>query len=295
MGRNGPGYVQNHLGFSRLTPNGPFKTYEPGNCKLHSDTEQTSDMSSKHPKQNDFRKILEALSRHHDTRRVFDAFIRFTACAVAAQTREAEYLEEAKRWNRQELTIFAEAIGALVNEMEAKPFEDVIGGYYMEYALSARGRQWSGEFHTPKNICDLMAKLTLGDAALIPAEGPITVCEPACGAGALILSFAKACPPEVRHRLRVTAMDINHTACDIAFVNTTLWGIPTRIIHCDTLTMKCWAAWSNIHCLMPWLPIAMKITSPDVWEQGQPPSSAEVERLKAALGQRKRPPSLPEP
>ena len=244
-------------------------------------------MSSKHPKQTDFRKILETLSGRCDTRRVFDAFIRFTACAVAAQTREAEYLEEAKRWERQELTIFAEAIGALIDEMESKPFEDVIGGYYMECAISAKGQQWGGEFHTPKSICDLMAKLTRGDMATFPAEGPITVCDPACGAGAMILSFAEACPPEVRRRLRVTAMDINRTACDMTFVNTTLWGIPTRIIHCDTLTMQCWAAWSNIHYIMPWLPLAMRNQSPEAQQQGQPPTPAEMESIKAALGQRK--------
>ena len=31
-----------------------------------------------------------------DTRRIFDVFVRFAACAVAAQLREAEYLEEAQ-------------------------------------------------------------------------------------------------------------------------------------------------------------------------------------------------------
>jgi len=78
-------------------------------------------------------------------------------------------------------------------------------------------------------------------------EGPITVCEPACGAGAMILSLAQACPPEVRHRLRVTAIDISRTACDMTFVNTTLWGIPTRVIHGNSLSQEYWAAWSNIH------------------------------------------------
>ena len=82
-------------------------------------------------------------------------------------------------------------------------------------------------------------------------------------------------------------MDINRTACDMAFIYTTLWGIPARIIHCDTLTMQCWAAWSNIHYIMPWLPLAMRIKSPEAQQQGQPPTPAEMESIKAALGQRK--------
>jgi type I restriction-modification system DNA methylase subunit len=233
----------------------------------------------------DFRKILEGISHRHDTRQVFDAFARLSACVLAAETREAEYLEEAKRWERPDLDSFGKALGALVLEMESRPFEDLLGGYYMEFALSRKGQQWSGEFHTPKNVCDLMAGILFGDTELSPAEGPITVCEPACGAGAMILSLAQVCSPEIRRRLRVTAIDISRTACDMAFVNTTLWGIPTRIIHGNSLSMECFAAWSNIHYIMPWLPLALPIQTPEALEQGQSPKPAEVERIKTALGQ----------
>jgi type I restriction-modification system DNA methylase subunit len=233
----------------------------------------------------DFRKILERISHRHDTRRVFDAFTRFAACAIAALTREAEYLEEVKRWQKPELELFAEALGALVSEMETKPFEDVIGSYYMEFALSSKGQQWGGEYHTPKPICQMMAKMTLGDMESLPAEGPITVCEPACGAGAMILSVGEACSPEVRRRLRVTAIDINRTACDMAFINTTLWGIPTRIIHGNSLSNDFWAAWSNIHYIALWLPYALRPLTHEAREQGQPPKPVEEERIRVSLGQ----------
>jgi type I restriction-modification system DNA methylase subunit len=233
----------------------------------------------------DFRKILDRISHRHNTRQVFDAFIRFSACALAAQTREPEYLEEAKRWEKPDMDLFAEAFAALVGEMESRPFEDIIGGYYMEFAVSHKGQQWNGEFHTPKPICDLMARMTLGDMESLPNEGPITVCEPACGAGAMILSLAEACSPEIRRRLRVTAIDVSRTACDMTFINTTLWGIPTRVIHGNTLSMECWAAWSNIHYIVPWLPLALRIQTPEAMEQGQPLKPAEVERIKVALGQ----------
>ena len=232
----------------------------------------------------DFRKILERLSHRHDTRRIFDAFVRLAACAVAAQTREAEYLEEAKHWDKADLETFAEALGALVTEMETKPFEDVIGGYYMEFALSSKGQQWNGEYHTPKPICDLMAQIIMGDQDL-PAEGPIRVCEPACGAGAMILAVGQSCSPEARRRLRVTAVDINRTACDMAFINTTLWGIPTRILHGNSLSNEYWAAWSNIHYIAPWVPYALRPQTPEAKAQGQPPAPVEMERIQVSLGQ----------
>lgn len=231
----------------------------------------------------DFRKVLQGISHRHDTRTVFDGFVRLAACALAAQTRETEYLEEAKRWQKSELDLFAEALGALIIEMESRPFEDILGGYYMEAALSQKGQQWNGEFHTPKPICDLMARMKLGEIASLPPDGNITVCEPACGAGAMILSLAEACTPDVRRRLRVTAIDISRTACDMAFINTTLWGIPTRVIHGNSLSLEFWAAWSNIHYLAPWLPLALRNHAPEAKGQGQPPQSAEAEQLKASL------------
>jgi type I restriction-modification system DNA methylase subunit len=242
-------------------------------------------MSARKPPAGDFRKILERISHRHDTHRVFDAFTRFAACALAAQTREAEYLEEVKHWERADLNLFAEALGALVNEMEAKPFEDVIGGYYMEFALSEKGKQWNGEFHTPKIICDFMSQITQGDTALMPADGPITICEPACGAGAMILSIGGACVPEVRRRLRVTAIDINRTACDMTSINTTLWGIPTRVLHGNSLSNEYWAVWSNIHHLAPWLPWALRSQSPEAMAQGRPPTPVEVARIQVSPGQ----------
>ena len=242
-------------------------------------------MSAPKSQPSDFRKILERLAHGHDTYRVFSAFVRFAACALAAQTREAEYLDEVKHWQKPELELFAEALGALVGEMESQPFTDLIGGYYMEFALSSKGQQWNGEYHTPKPICDMMARMMLGDMESMPAEGPITVCEPACGAGAMILAVGEACSPEVRRRLRVTAIDINRTACDMAFINTTLWGIPTRIIHGNSLSNEYWAAWSNIHYIAPWLPYALRPKAPEALEQGQPPKPVEVERIQVALHQ----------
>src|ERR1700722_350727 len=246
-------------------------------------------MKSGKSQSGDFRKILDRISHHRGTYEAFKGFTRLAACALAAQTREAEYLEEAKGWEKQDLALFAEALAALIGEMESRPFEDIIGDHYIEFALSSKGQKWNGEFHTPKPICDLMARLTLEDPDSMPAEGPISVCEPACGAGAMILSLAQACPPEIRRRLRVTAIDINRTACDMAFINTTLWGIPPRVIHGNTLSMEYWAAWSNIHHIAPWLPMALRNTAPEAEEQGQPPKPAEVERIKVSLGQQELP------
>jgi hypothetical protein len=71
----------------------------------------------------------------------------------------------------------------------------------------------------------------------------------------------------------------------MAFINTTLWGIPTRVIHGNSLSQEYWSAWSNIHYIAPWLPLALRLQAQEAAEQGAPPTPAEVERIKVSLGQ----------
>jgi type I restriction-modification system DNA methylase subunit len=237
--------------------------------------------------ESDFRKLLDLISRSHGLYKVFQSFTVIAACTLACQTREREYLEAIKGYSKEELSIFAQAFGTLVSEMETHPFEDRLGVYYMEAVLSNKGQQWNGEFHTPGCISEMMASLTLGEEWQNATE-PITVCEPACGSGAMILALGKVCPPKAK-LLRVTAIDINRMACDMCFINTTLWGIPARIIHGNTLTMELWAGWSNIHYMLPWLPYAMSMNvkpeMPEAKEQGLPPRIEEKQKIAAAIGQ----------
>ena len=229
----------------------------------------------------DFRKLIESLLHSHSPSTVFHAFVRLAACAVAAGTREAEYLEEAKRWTKDELAVYGKALGALIHEMESKPYEDVLGTHYMEFALSRSGAQWNGEFHTPKAICDLMARVTLTEATL-PEAGPIRVSEPACGAGAMILSLAAAMPPDQRRRLRVTAIDVNGTACDMCFINTTLWSIPCHVVHGNTLSGETFAQWHNLFWIMPWL---RPMNAPAVLPEGLRQTPAQIVPIAEATRQ----------
>ncbi len=207
---------------------------------------------AKAPPPSNFRKHLERLTHNRDTHTVFAAFVRLAACALSAGQREAEYMDEIKRWDAADQKVFPLAFADMVDEMEAKPFTDVLGTHYMEFALTTKGQQSNGEFHTPQSLCDLMAQIQLQD---LPAEGPIRIAEPACGAGAMILAAGKAVSPEVRRRMRFTAVDVSRTACDMCFINTTLWGIPTRVVHGNTLSLETWGQWDNIHFIMPWLPL----------------------------------------
>ncbi|WP_342751129.1 N-6 DNA methylase (plasmid) [Termitidicoccus mucosus] len=143
-------------------------------------------------------------------------------------------------------------MGALILQMEKEPFTDLLGTYYMDMIISKGGQQCHGEFHTPQEICRLIGRM-LADGDSLPESGPVTICEPACGSGAMILALAEQYGPANIRRLRVTAIDINRMACDMCFINTTLWGIPTHVIHGNSLNLKFEASWRNIHWIAPFL------------------------------------------
>lgn len=101
----------------------------------------------------------------------------------------------------------------------------------------------------------------------------------------MILSLGKVLATDVRRRLRVTAIDVNRTACDMVFINTTLWAIPTRVIHGNSLSMEFWAAWSNVFYVASWPVPRVKSPILESPQHDVPPPPPELERIKARLVQ----------
>lgn len=209
----------------------------------------------------DFRKILAGLSTRRAQREVFTSFLTLSACALSAGAREAEYRAEAERWQPEEMQAFSHAFGSLIEEMDEEPMQDVLGAVHMDQ-LGSRGQSHGGEFHTPAAVCQLMAEVSIADRIaewdrLVAEQGHVSVMEPACGAGATILGLARALHQMGRadliRRLRVTGVDVSRAACDMFFINTTLWGIPALVIHGDTLRLQTWGRWNNVHLRLPLL------------------------------------------
>lgn len=194
-----------------------------------------------------FRTVIESLARTRSSSvGIFSDFCRLAACCVAAGTREPEYLEVARGYSRDELNEFSRGFALLVEEMEAAPFTDMLGPYYLDIAAHS-SKQARGEFFTPPEISKLIARMVF-DPEAIKAEGkPITLNEPACGSGGMVLATAELFAPDSVDLLRVTAQDINPVAADMCYLNLTLWGIPARVIRGDTIRRTASGDWRNIH------------------------------------------------
>ncbi len=192
-------------------------------------------------------KTLETISaRRGSASRIFADFVRLAACSLAPRVtvdgrsvsvREAEYMETIGRYDAREASLFQDAFHQFIEQAEREDHRDVLGRTYIEWAANC-DKKARGEFYTPPEVSELLATMTI-DAPTVIAEGrAIRICEPACGAGGMILATAKLFAPDHWHLPRFTAIDINPTACDMAFINTTLWSVPCEVICGNALFPK---------------------------------------------------------
>ena len=159
-----------------------------------------------------FRDAIQSIARTRSSQAaVFADFCRMSACAVSVLSREDEYLKIAANYSRDELAEFSQSLALLVQEMEGKPFTDVLGPFYLEVAAHS-SKQARGEFYTPPELSKLIARMTV-DVEGVKASGkPITVSDPACGSGGMILALAELFAPDSVDMLRVTFQDIKDQA-----------------------------------------------------------------------------------
>lgn len=194
-----------------------------------------------------FRDAIQSIARTRSSQAaVFADFCRMAACAVSVLAREDEYLKIAAGYSRDELSEFSQSLALLVQEMESKPFTDVLGPFYLEVAAHS-SKQARGEFYTPPELSKLIARMTVDVEAVKASGKPITISDPACGSGGMILALAELFAPDSVDLLRVTCQDINPVAADMCYLNTTLWGIPCNVLLGNSLGPTVSAAWKNPH------------------------------------------------
>ena len=179
------------------------------------------------------------------------------ACRVSLGLREAEYMEWVARMGGKpgvagsstpELLACVEAFGLFLEEQERQPCRDLLGPAWMELNSGGSAAQWNGEFYTPQEVSYFMAKMMFANAE-IPEDRPITLGEPACGSAGMVLSTVEVLAEQkiAPNRVWVEARDVSRLACDMAYTNLTLCGVPAVVIHGNTLSMQEYGRWRT-----PW-------------------------------------------
>ena len=106
------------------------------------------------------------------------------------------------------------------------------------------GNSSIGQFETPYTVSKFMAEINFSELEIsqkIENNHLITLSEPCCGSGGMIIAFAETMKEHnfnYQKHLYVEAIDIDEMSFMMAYIQLTLLGIPAKVIQGDTLTLK---------------------------------------------------------
>lgn len=195
----------------------------------------------------EFERMITTLGGgRHQLWRTFADFCELGAMAISnsivkSEAREQRYFETVKRYEKDEADVFAKLIGLVVEGLSDVPTPDFLGVIFQNLELASH---WHGQFFTPMEISRMMAGLLIDvDYAkqLVEERGYITMQEPACGSGGMVIATAHALREagiEPQRHLFVHAVDVDTTAAYMAYIQLSLLGIPAAVIVGNTLTLE---------------------------------------------------------
>ena len=148
------------------------------------------------------------------------------------ERREKRYLSIIGKY--KEAALFTEMLAYLTNAFEADPWQDHLGRVYME---CFGGNKHLGQCFTPQGVCEACASI-----AGVPEKGkPSTLYEPACGGGAMVIAYLKACHDagyDYQRLLKIYAADLDSLCVHMCFVQLSLLGARATVAQQNTITLE---------------------------------------------------------
>ncbi len=175
---------------------------------------------------------------------------------------EKRYTEIAQGYKKEYLEGFAMALGMLGKKIQDavngnSPFADWAGELYMDSGTS-NGK--AGQFFTPYSVSQCMARINFDKDKLkaeIAADPDhvITIAEPTCGAGGLIVASIDALNEagvNYSWNAFVDCGDIDPRCVHMTYVTLSLLGVPAVVRLGDALMMEYRQTWFTPAYLMAW-------------------------------------------
>lgn len=188
---------------------------------------------------------LDKLSGRYSRWEIWQDFVTMAAISISnmvdvahREEREKDYLARARKYRKEDLDAIASMLGAVATGMEDNPNQDFLGEMYMGLGM---GNDHAGQFFTPYHVCHLMAEITAGEnlAAQVEEQGWVSVNDPCCGGGALLLAFANVCRErEINFQTSVlfVAQDLDPTVAMMCYIQLSLMGCPGYVVVGNSIT-----------------------------------------------------------
>ncbi|ECE7752246.1 DUF1738 domain-containing protein [Salmonella enterica subsp. enterica serovar Ngili] len=176
---------------------------------------------------------------------VFSDFVHMAACSLynaihRDEAFEADYMQRVGRYSREDANNMSRLLAEVIQGLEFCP-TDFLGQIFMSLEL---GNERHGQFFTPYNVCYTMARMTLSDRLSVLTSGErdfITVSDPACGAGGLIVAMSEAMLEagfNPQKQMMVYCVDIDPVASMMCYIQLSLMGIPAIVATGNSLTVE---------------------------------------------------------
>ena len=185
---------------------------------------------------------LSNLDRSRSISTVFNDFLTLSCCSLAqtvyrSDNLEQKYLNIIKTYTKEQAEEFSKLLAFLVLGLEQEP-QDFLGPVFMSLNL---GRQANGQYFTPYSVSKFMAEINFTEIETIQNNQLITLSEPCCGSGALIIAFAQTLREHninYQQNLFVEAIDISEMCFKMTYIQLSLLGIPAKVVQGDSLSLK---------------------------------------------------------
>jgi type I restriction-modification system DNA methylase subunit len=170
--------------------------------------------------------VDKVTARGHNHHQVLDDFLDLSCSALLADDETHERVRRA--YSREELDLISRGLGVVLIEA-SYGYHDIIGPAYEELGSRHR-RAGLGQFFTPWDVALMMAEMVLGDPQPKPDGTPITILDPACGAGVMLLAAAdvieRQAPAMLAHgQVALYGQDLDPTCCKMARLNLLSHGL----------------------------------------------------------------------
>lgn len=156
--------------------------------------------------------------------------------------RENQYRRIIGKYRQETQPLFGQMLAQIVAELESycpNHLTDVLGELFHELEFNDR---WKGQFFTPQNVCDMIGMMNFGDCdAAIKSKGFVSVNEPCCGGGALLLGAAngmRAAGYNPNTQMLIVAGDIDERCVHMCYVQLSLYGLPAIVQRKNALTQE---------------------------------------------------------
>ncbi|EIO3282425.1 DUF1738 domain-containing protein [Salmonella enterica] len=193
----------------------------------------------------EFVSLFNSIAPHENRWQVFSDFAHMAAAALynaihRDPTVEADYLRRVKRYSKEDAVRMSGLLAAVTDGLEFSP-TDFLGQLLMTLEL---GNQYLGQYFTPYSLSYTMARLNMADRLPELKDGSreyITVCDPACGAGGMIVATAEAMLEagyNPQKQMLAYCTDIDPLAAMLCYIQLTLMHIPAVVSIGNSLTME---------------------------------------------------------